>query len=46
MLFGFVLPGYEFDADLEETELPSGEVTPRDQDDEKTRFSSATPANA
>ena len=46
MLFGFVLPGYEFDADLDEMELSGGEATPDAINDKETRSASAAPTDA
>lgn len=46
MLFGFVLPGYEFDADLEEAELCGSEATLDAKSDEEVRSASVTPADA
>jgi len=46
MLFGFVLPGYEFDGDLEHMEPSSGEAASGGEHDEVTKPASAAPADA
>ena len=46
MLFGFVLPGYEFDGDLEHMEPSSGEATPGGEHDKETKPAPCTPDDA